>query len=64
MATKRIFAGRKLRKQLDAALPEGMEWDEREEALLSLASNQADDIERLERLLIEQGSTVVGGLTP
>lgn len=53
-------AGDLLRTQLDASLPEGAEWDEREQALLNLASCQADDIAALEKLLVEQGATVRG----
>lgn len=53
-------AGQRLRDRIDAALVGGVEWDERESVLLDLASAQADDVDRLERLLQLQGSTVTG----
>lgn len=53
-------AGERLRERLDAALVGGVEWDERESVLLNLASAQADDVDRLERLLATQGPTVTG----
>jgi len=53
-------AGDALAAQLNGALPEGGEWDEREAALVDLARRQADDIEALERLLEKEGPTVTG----
>jgi hypothetical protein len=53
-------AGEALAAQLNGALPEGGEWDEREAALVDLARRQADDIEALERLLEREGPTVTG----
>jgi hypothetical protein len=53
-------AGELLRQDLDAALLPEQEWEEREAALLVLASRQADDIEKLEAVLAMEGPTVVG----
>lgn len=58
--TKTMTAGELLRKQLDAALPDGGEWDERESAILDLASRQANDIAALELLLEQEGPSVTG----
>jgi hypothetical protein len=55
-------AGEKLRTQIDAALPDGAEWSERENALLDLAVRQADDIGSLEEVLEKQGPTVKGSM--
>jgi hypothetical protein len=55
-------AGEKLRTQIDAALPDGAEWSERENALLDLAVRQADDIGSLEAVLEAQGPTVKGSM--
>src|SRR5690554_3261573 len=59
-----MSAGTELVAQLNSALPvtdEGAaEWDERESALIDLARRQADDIEKLERLLEMEGSSVTG----
>ena len=55
-----LSAGEQLVQLLNRALPDGSEWDERESALLDLASHQANDIERLEQLLAEQGAAVPG----
>lgn len=57
---KPVSAGDALVEQLNAALGEGEEWDEREAAVLDLARRQADDIERLELLLETEGATVMG----
>lgn len=45
---------------MEGALPEGMEFDERESAILDLAVGMADAIEALEQLVEEQGLTVKG----
>lgn len=55
-----MSAGSLLRQQMDGALPNGAEWDEREAALLSLAEAQADDIDALEKELEHQGPMVIG----
>lgn len=43
------------RETLEAALPEGMEWDERELVLLSVLERQAGHIANLESALAEHG---------
>lgn len=53
-------AGRGLWVKLHEALPETVEFDERERALLELACRQADDVARLERAVRRDGATVVG----
>lgn len=55
-----MTAGDKLVASLSASLPEDVEWDERETALLDLARRQANDIAALEALLAEQGPVVTG----
>jgi hypothetical protein len=45
---------------IEKALPDSHVWDEREQALLSLAARQADDIDRLERDIAENGVRVEG----
>ena len=57
---KPATAGESLRAQLDAALPPGVVWDERETLILDLCGRQADDIARLEALIVDQGVTVPG----
>lgn len=55
-----VSAGTDLRALLEGALPEGMEFDERESAIIDLAVGMADSIEALEDLVADQGLTVVG----
>ena len=50
-------AARDLRDLLTGA---GLEWNEAERAILDAACRQAGDIARLEAVLDEQGSTVLG----
>jgi hypothetical protein len=45
-------------------LPEDREWDEREAALLELASRQAADIDRLESDIADNGVRFGGRLNP
>lgn len=45
---------------LEAALPEGMEWDEREIVLLGILERQAKHVERLEAELAERGYVDTG----
>lgn len=47
-------------QRIREALPQDHEWDEREEALLALASAQAADIERLEADIAANGVRVKG----
>lgn len=58
MSTKR--AGTELVAQMNGALPDEAEWDERELAILDLARRQADDISDLENVLDIQGPLVTG----
>lgn len=58
--TRRITAGKRLRRQMDAALPEGFEWTEKESALLDLASAQADQCQRLQHVLDDAGVMSTG----
>jgi hypothetical protein len=53
-------AGAALVKAIRADLGDAYKLDEREEALLSLAAHQADDVERLEADIAERGTTVTG----
>jgi len=53
-------AGESLRAQLDASLPPGAEWDEREALMIDLAAAQVDDIATLEGVLADQGAIVPG----
>ena len=48
------------RAVLDAALPDGMEWDEREIVQLGILERQAGHIQRLEKELKEHGYIDVG----
>lgn len=48
------------RTTLEAALPEGMEWDEREIVLLGIVGRQVKHIERLEAELAERGYVDTG----
>ena len=45
---------------IEKSLPESHVWDEREVALLALAARQADDIDRLEGDIAENGVRVEG----
>jgi hypothetical protein len=53
-------AGELLAIQFNSALPEGVEWDERELAMLMLAQSQANDIQALEGVLEDQGAVIIG----
>jgi phage terminase small subunit len=53
-------SGRALWRQIARALPADWELDEREEALLRLASRQADDLTRLETAIAKDGAMVRG----
>lgn len=53
-------AGRALWRSIQSALDEGFELDEREEAILTLACRQADDVVALERALKASGILVEG----
>ena len=55
-----LSAGKKLWKSIVADLPEAVELDARELALLAHASRQADDIAALERALKRDGVTISG----
>lgn len=55
-------AGAALIAQINAALPENGEWDERELAILDLARRQANDIADLETVLAGQGPLVKGSM--
>ncbi len=57
-----MSAGAELRALLNAALPEGAEWAERESAILDLAVAQADNVAELEEELALQGMTVIGSM--
>lgn len=52
--------GRALWRTLNAALPDDVEYDERERAILSLAARQADDAAALEEAVARDGATVAG----
>jgi len=58
--TTETRAGDELRRQYDAALGEDNEWDEKDLVILELAQRQANDIQALERVLEEEGVTVLG----
>src|SRR4051794_10458668 len=45
---------------ISEALPDGAEWDERERVLLSMAADQAADIDRLGADIAERGVRVPG----
>lgn len=57
-----MTAGKDLRKQLDASLPDQMEWDERDLVVLGIASNIADSIAELELQLRTDGLMVKGSM--
>jgi hypothetical protein len=54
-------AGAALERAIRHDLPQGVELDPREEALLSAAVRQADDIEALEADIRERGRVLDGG---
>jgi hypothetical protein len=58
--TKSTEAGVALIAQINAALADDAEWDERELAILDLARRQANDIAALEQVLETQGPLVTG----
>ncbi len=58
--TRRVTAGAALVKSIVGGLPAGVELDERERAVLDLASAQADDIARLEADVKEHGTRIEG----
>jgi hypothetical protein len=53
-------AGRALVAAIEEGLPAELELDEREQALLSLAGRQADDVARLEAEIESRGVTATG----
>jgi hypothetical protein len=53
-------SGAELVEAIVARLPEGIELDDRERALLELARRQAVDLERLEADIRVRGTTVTG----
>jgi hypothetical protein len=54
-------AGARLARTIRGCLPPGVELDEREEALLSAAARQADDVEALEADVRERGYVLESG---
>jgi phage terminase small subunit len=55
-------AGKKLWRDVLAAVPENIELDERERSILALAAHQADDLTRLEKAIERDGATVKGSM--
>ncbi len=55
-------AGKRLWREMLAALPPGWEFDQRELALLDQACRQADDVAALERAVKKDGRTVKGSI--
>ncbi len=49
-----------MRAAVLAAVPQGWEFDERDEANLTLACRQLDDLERLEDAITEHGTMTTG----
>jgi hypothetical protein len=62
--TQKISAGAALEREIRKAVPPGVEFDEREEALLAAAANQADDIAALEADIRDRGHVVDGVVNP
>lgn len=52
--------GRALFASVAKALPDSLEFDEREVAILTMAARQADDVQRLETVVKEKGPMVKG----
>jgi uncharacterized protein with von Willebrand factor type A (vWA) domain len=60
MTAKRLDPGQRLVDAIVQGLPEGVELDEREEALLDLAARQARDVARCEADIETRGYLVEG----
>jgi hypothetical protein len=64
MTTQQPTAGEALEKTIRADLPEHLELDPREQALLTAATQQADDIAALEADIAERGHVIDGLVNP
>jgi hypothetical protein len=62
MGKQQLSAGAALEKVIRSDLPEGIELDPREEALLRAATAQADDIQALEADIRDRGHVNANGI--